>query len=290
MAQGSSKQGPRAVFIACCPDQKGIVATLSQFIFEHGGNIVDADQHTDHEAKIFSIRLEWELEGFSIPAQDLKSRIKPLAERFRMDWNLSFSNDTQRIAVWVSKQEHCLIDLLGRQHADDIRGTVELVVSNHENLRPVAEQFGIPFYCFPINAENKREQEEKERQLIAQYRIDLVVLAKYMQVLSAEFLRQLPAVINIHHSFLPAFAGANPYQRAFARGVKIIGATAHYVSEDLDEGPIIAQDVANVSHRDAVKDLVRTGKDVEKMVLARAVYLHLERRVLVYGNKTVVFD
>lgn len=290
MAQASNKQGFRAVFLASCPDQKGIVATLSRFIFDHGGNIVDSDQHTDHEAKIFAIRLEWELDEFSIPHHEVADRMRPIADRFRMQWSLSFSNAKPRMAVWVSRQDHCLIDLLGRQRAGDIRGTIELIISNHEMLRPVAEQFAVPFFCFPITPENKKEQEEKERKLIEQYRIDLVVLAKYMQVLTNDFLNALPSVINIHHSFLPAFAGANPYHRAFERGVKLIGATAHFATEDLDEGPIITQDVTHISHRDSVPDLVRKGKDLEKIVLAHAVYLHLERRVLVYGNKTVIFE
>ena len=210
MAQGT-KQGQRAIFLATCPDQKGLVATLSQFIFEAGGNIVDSDQHTDPIAKIFAIRLEWEMAGFAVPAGEIADRLRPLAERFSMRWTLSFSDDMPRIAIWAGKQDHCLIDLLGRQRAGDIRCTIDLVISNHESLRSVAEQFGVPFYCFPITSETKQAQEEKERLLVAQYRIDLVVLAKYMQVLSESLLNTLPPIINIHHSFLPAFAGANPY-------------------------------------------------------------------------------
>jgi formyltetrahydrofolate deformylase len=280
----------RAVLLACCRDQKGLVARLSQFIYERGGNIIDSDQHTDHEAGIFATRLEWELEGFSVARQDVRQSFAPLLTELGMRWSLHFTDEKPRIAIWVSKQEHCLIDLLGRQRSGDIQGSIELIVSNHEELRSIADQFHVPFRSFPITAETKGQQEHAELALLREHRIDLIVLAKYMQVLSAEFLRAAPQVINIHHSFLPAFPGANPYHRAFARGVKIIGATAHFVTEELDEGPIIDQDVCRVSHRDSPQDMIRKGKDLEKIVLARAVYLYLEHRVLVYGNKTIVFD
>ncbi len=280
----------RAILLACCPDQKGLVAKLSQFIYEHQGNIVDSDQHTDHEAGVFATRIEWELDGFGIAADAIHSRLAPLAASLQLQWTLHLRPKETPIAVFVSRQDHCLIDLLARQRSGDFGGRIALIVSNHRELAPIAAQFGVPFFYFPISAEIKAQQERDTLKLLKEHRIELVVLAKYMQVLSQDFLTALPPVINIHHSFLPAFPGASPYQRAFARGVKLIGATAHYVTQDLDEGPIIEQDVSRVSHRDAVADMIRRGKDLEKIVLARAVYLHLQSRVLVYHNKTIVFD
>lgn len=280
----------RAVLLACAPDQRGLVAKLSHFIYKHGGNIIDADQHTDHEASIFATRLEWDLSGFDLPREDIRARFANLADPLGLRWAIHFTDERPKIALWVSRQEHCLIDLLGRQRSGDIRGSIELVISNHEDLRPIAEQFKVAFHCFPIDKNNKLEQEAQELKLLQAQGIELCVLAKYMQILSPRLLGAGPPVINIHHSFLPAFPGAQPYHRAFARGVKIIGASAHYVTEELDEGPLIDQDVCRVSHRDSIEDMVRKGKDLEKIVLARAVYLHLERRVLVYGNKTIVFD
>ncbi len=284
------KPSVRAVLLACAPDQRGLVAKLSHFIYTHGGNIVDADQHTDHEAGIFATRLEWELDGFLLPRETIRDRFAPVGDALRMQWSIHFTDERPRLAIWVSKQEHCLIDLLGRQRSGDIRGSIDLVISNHQTLQPIAEQFQVAFHHFPIDTASKHSQEEKELQLLRAHNIELVVLAKYMQILSPDFFKSGMQVINIHHSFLPAFPGAQPYHRAFTRGVKIIGATAHYVTQDLDEGPIIDQDVSRVSHRDSVEDMVRKGKDLEKIVLARAVYLHLERRVLIYGNKTIVFD
>jgi formyltetrahydrofolate deformylase len=280
----------RAILLASCRDQRGVVARLSRFIYERNGNITDADQHRDPEADIFCTRLEWELDGFRVPREQIAQEFADTAQELGLAWSLHFTDIKPRLSIWVSKQDHCLIDLLGRQRSGDLRADIGLIISNHASLESIAEQFHVPFVHLPITPETKAAQEKRALELLRWHKIDLVVLAKYMQVLSPDFLEAFPQVINIHHSFLPAFPGAGPYHQAFSRGVKIIGATAHYVTQDLDEGPIIEQDVGRVSHRDSVKDLVRKGKDLEKIVLARAVYQHVERRVLVYGNKTVVFD
>ncbi len=281
--------GTTATLLISCPDQRGLVAKLSNFLYANGGNIVHADHHTDFVAGLFLTRLEWQLEGFKLPRELIGPAFGAIADPLEATWQLHFSDENLRLAVWVSRQDHCLFDLLWRQKAQEFNAEIALIISNHEALRPTAEQFGIDFHYIPISPETKQSQEVEELRLLQKYQIDLVILAKYMQVLSADFVAQFPTVINIHHSFLPAFAGANPYQRAYERGVKIIGATAHYVTADLDEGPIIEQDVVRVSHRDETADLVRKGKDLERMVLARAVRLHCQNRVLVYGNRTVVF-
>ncbi len=278
-----------ATLLITCPDQQGLVAKISNFIYANGGNIVHADHHTDFLAGLFLTRIEWQLEGFKLPRDLVAPAFAAIAEPLGATWQLHFSDVRPRIAVWVSRQDHCLFDLLWRQKAKEFNAEISLIISNHESLQSIAEQFGIAYQYLPITPDNKLEQEAKELALLQAHQIDLVVLAKYMQVLTANFVTQFPNVINIHHSFLPAFAGANPYQRAYERGVKIIGATAHYVTADLDEGPIIEQDVVRVSHRDETADLVRKGKDLERMVLARAVRLHLQNRILVYGNRTVVF-
>lgn len=280
---------PTATLLISCPDQKGLVAKIANFIYSNGGNIVHADQHTDFTAGLFLTRIEWQLAGFNLPRDLIGPAFNAIAQPLQANWRLHFSDDLPRIAIWVSRQDHCLYDLLWRQRAGELAVEIPLIISNHPHLEPIATQFGIDYHHLPITADTKAEQEAKQLALLQDYRIDLVVLAKYMQVLSAQFVEQFPQIINIHHSFLPAFAGANPYQRAFERGVKIIGATAHYVTQDLDEGPIIEQDVVRVSHRDQVEDLIRKGKDLERMVLARAVRYHLQNRVLVYGNRTVVF-
>jgi formyltetrahydrofolate deformylase len=282
-------EGTTATLLISCPDQRGLVAKLSNFLYANGGNIVHADHHTDFVAGLFLTRLEWQLEGFKLPRTLIGQAFGAIADPLEATWQLHFSDENLRLAVWVSRQDHCLFDLLWRQKAQEFKAEIALIISNHEALRPTAEQFGIDFHYIPISPETKQSQEAEELRLLQKYQIDLVILAKYMQVLSADFVAQFPTVINIHHSFLPAFAGANPYQRAYERGVKIIGATAHYVTADLDEGPIIEQDVVRVSHRDETADLVRKGKDLERMVLARAVRLHCQNRVLVYGNRTVVF-
>ncbi|MBD2070902.1 formyltetrahydrofolate deformylase [Leptolyngbya sp. FACHB-671] len=280
---------PTATLLISCPDQKGLVAKIANFIYSNGGNIIHADQHTDFAAGLFLTRIEWQLEGFNLPRDLIGPAFNAIAQPLQANWQLQFSDAVPRIAIWVSRQDHCLYDLIWRQRSGELTAEIPLVMSNHPQMEAIAQQFDIDYYHIPITKETKIEQEARQLELLHQYRIDLVVLAKYMQILSPDFIAQFPKVINIHHSFLPAFAGANPYQRAYERGVKIIGATAHYVTQDLDEGPIIEQDVVQVSHRDEVTDLIRKGKDLERIVLARAVRLHLQNRVLVYGNRTVVF-
>ena len=278
-----------ATLLISCPDQIGLVAKIANFIYANGGNIIHADQHTDFSAGLFLMRIEWQLEGFNLPRGMIEPAFAAIAKPLQASWSLHFSDTVPRLAIWVTKQDHCLLDLLWRQHGGEIRVEITLIISNHPELHSVANQFGIDFYHLPVTAETKIEQEARQLELLREYRIDLVILAKYMQVLTPDFINFFPNIINIHHSFLPAFAGANPYQRAYDRGVKIIGATAHYITADLDQGPIIEQDVVRVSHRDTVGDLIRQGKDLERVVLARAVRLHLQNRVLVYANRTVVF-
>ena len=280
-----------AILLVSCADRKGLVTAVTQFVRDHNGNILDLDQHVDAQEDIFVMRLEWDLAGFDLAPDQLAERLEVLATPYQMTWQLFYSSQPTRMVIFVSKSSHCLYDLLARTEAGELNAEVPLIVSNHPDLQPVAERFGIPFKVFPITKENKRAQEDAELQLLEQHKTDLVVMARYMQILTGEFIARFPhRIINIHHSFLPAFAGARPYHSAFSRGVKLIGATAHYATEDLDEGPIIAQDVIRVSHRDQVSDLVRKGKDVEKIVLAQAVYQHLQHKVWVYNNKTVVFD
>jgi formyltetrahydrofolate deformylase len=280
-----------ATLLISCWDQKGLVAAVSDFLYRNDGNIIHADQHTDLEEAVFLQRVEWELDGFAVSREGIEEAFRPIAERFGMTWRLRFSDEVPRVAVFVSKLAHCLYDILARWRMGEYRASVPLIISNHQDNREVAEEFGVPFHYLPVTAGAKAEQEAAAVKLLEAEDIDLVVLARYMQVLTSEFVVQYEGrIINIHHSFLPAFAGARPYHQAHERGVKIIGATAHYVTPDLDQGPIIAQDVAQVSHRDAVDDLVRKGRDLERLVLARAVDLHLRNRIVVYGNKTVVFD
>ncbi|PHM11432.1 formyltetrahydrofolate deformylase [Nostoc sp. 'Peltigera malacea cyanobiont' DB3992] len=281
---------PTATLLISCPDRRGLVAKFANFIYSNGGNIIHADQHTDFAAGLFLTRIEWQLDGFNLPREFIAPAFNAIAQPLGAKWEIRFSDTVPRIAIWVSRQDHCLFDLIWRQRAKEFVAEIPLIISNHSNLKGVAEQFNIDFQHIPINKDNKAEQEAQQLELLRQYKIDLVVLAKYMQIVSADFISQFPQIINIHHSFLPAFIGANPYHRAFERGVKIIGATAHYATADLDAGPIIEQDVVRVSHRDEVDDLVRKGKDLERIVLARAVRSHLQNRVLVYGNRTVVFE
>jgi len=278
-----------ATLLVSCPDQKGLVAKIASFIYSNGGNIIHADQHTDFEAGLFLTRIEWQLNDFNLPREVIAPAFAAIAKPLQATWQLHFSDTIPRIAIWVTKQDHCLLDLLWRQQAKELPAQVPLIISNHTQLQAIAEQFGRDFYHFPITKDNKAEQEAKQLEILNRYQIDLVVLAKYLQILSGDFIQNFPNIINIHHSFLPAFPGANPYHRAYERGVKIIGATAHYATADLDEGPIIEQDVVRISHRDNVADLIRKGKDLERLVLARAVRLHLQNRVLVYGNRTVIF-
>jgi formyltetrahydrofolate deformylase len=281
---------PTATLLVSCPDRPGLVAKIANFIYSNGGNIIHADQHTDFTAGLFLMRIEWQLEGFLLPRDVIDTAFGAIAKPIEATWQLHFSDTIPRIAIWVTKQDHCLLDLLWRHQARELPAQIALIISNHTDLEPIAQQFNLDFYQFPITKDNKLEQEAQELELLQKYQIDLIVLAKYLQILSPDFVAKFPNIINIHHSFLPAFPGANPYQRAYERGVKIIGATAHYVTADLDEGPIIEQEVVRVSHRDTVADLIRKGKDLERLVLSRAVRLHLQNRVLVYGNRTVVFS
>ena len=279
-----------AILLLSCPDQKGLVAGISNFIFQHGGNIIQADQHTSKTRKIFFMRIEWELKGFGIARNDINRTFAPLAKKFNMKWELHFTDRIPRLAIFVSRHVHCLHDLILRHRMGEFRADISVVISNHDDLRSLVEGYSIPFAHFPVTLRNKASQEIKEMALLNEAEIDLVVLARYMQILTGRFIEAYRnRTINIHHSFLPAFAGGKPYQQAYDRGVKIIGATSHYVTEDLDEGPIIAQDVIQISHRDSMEDIQLKGKDLERMVLARAVRLHLEHRILVHGIKTVVF-
>ena len=279
-----------SVLLISCPDRKGLVATVSDFIFKHNGNIVHTDEHTDSELGRFLMRVEWDNDGFDLTPQDFAPAFAPIAEKFEMQWRVAQRNDRPRMAVFVSKYDHCLADLLYRQQRGELVCDIPLIVSNHADCQKLAEFYRIPYIVIPVTKETKQQAETEQLRLLRENRIDLIVLARYMQVLSTEFIREYPnRIINIHHSFLPAFIGAKPYHQAFERGVKLIGATSHYVTEVLDDGPIIEQDVARISHRDALDDLLQKGRDLEKVVLSRGVRWHLENRVLLYGNKTVVF-
>lgn len=281
---------PTATLLISCPDGPGLVAKIANFIYANGGNIIHADQHTDFATSLFLIRIEWQLKEFNLPREVIGAAFGAIAKPLGATWQLHFSDTLPRIAIWVTKQDHCLLDLLWRYQAKELPGSIPLIISNHPYLEAIAKQFGVDFHYLPITLENKAEQEAKQLELLEKYQIDLVILAKYMQIISPAVIDKFSKIINIHHSFLPAFPGAKPYHRAYERGVKIIGATAHYVTEDLDEGPIIEQEVGRVNHQDTVADLIRKGKDLERLVLSRAVRLHLQNRVLVYGNKTVVFS
>ena len=280
-----------ATLLVSCPDQPGLVARLAQVLYGHGANILDADQHTDTQAGIFFQRIRFDLDGLRTDRTTLEHGIQEVADGLGMSFRLCYAERRKRVAIFVSRYDHCLYDLLLRHRAGELACEIPLIVSNHPDLEPVARQFDVAYRVFPITKDTKRAQEEQERALLDAEKIDLVVLARYMQVLSADFVEAWrERVINIHHSFLPAFMGARPYHHAHERGVKLIGATAHYATADLDEGPIIEQDVIRASHRDTVADLVRKGRDVERAVLSRAVRWHLDDRVLAYGNKTVVFQ
>jgi formyltetrahydrofolate deformylase len=281
-----------AILLIHCPDQQGILATVTEFLNKNRGNILYLDQHVDRQEKIFFMRVEWDLEDFTIPSDKIGEYFNTLiATPMNMNWSLHFSGDISRMALFVSKMPHCLFDILARYTAGEWDVNIPLIISNHELLEPVAERFGIEFYHFPIDSENKKEQEEREIELLKAHNIDFIVLARYMQILSENFVEQFPdRIINIHHSFLPAFSGAKPYHAAHDRGVKIIGATSHYVTSELDAGPIIEQDVTRCSHVDSINNLIRKGRDLEKIVLSQAVYKHLQRKILVYKNRTVVFN
>ena len=275
-----------------CPDKPGILAEVTDFITVNKGNIIYLDQYVDHVENIFFMRIEWELKDFLVPQEKIEDYFATLyAQKYEMNFRLYFSDTKPRMAIFVSKMSHCLFDLLARYTAGEWNVEIPLIISNHPDLQHVAERFGIPFHLFPITKETKEEQEKKEMELLAKHKITFIVLARYMQVVSEQMINAYPnRIINIHHSFLPAFVGAKPYHAAFERGVKIIGATSHYVTTELDAGPIIEQDVVRITHKDTVQDLVNKGKDLEKIVLSRAVQKHIERKVLAYKNKTVIFN
>lgn len=281
-----------AKLLLYCLDRPGILAEVTDFITVNKGNIIYLDQHVDHVENIFFMRIEWELKDFLIPQEKIEDYFETLyAQKYGMYFRLYFSDVKPRMAIFVSKMSHCLFDLLARYTAGEWNVEVSLIISNHPDLQHVAERFGIPFYLFPITKENKQEQERREMEVLAKHKVNFIVLARYMQVVSEHLINAYPnRIINIHHSFLPAFVGAKPYHAAFERGVKIIGATSHYVTTELDAGPIIEQDVVRISHKDTVNDLVNKGKDLEKIVLSRAVQKHIERKVLTYKNKTVIFS
>lgn len=275
-----------------CPDKPGILAEVTDFITVNKGNIIYLDQYVDHVENIFFMRIEWELKDFLVPQEKIEDYFRTLyGQKYEMDFRLYFSDVKPRMAIFVSKLSHCLFDMLARYTAGEWNVEIPLIISNHPDLQHVAERFGIPFYLFPITKETKEEQERKEMELLAKHKITFIVLARYMQVISEQMINAYPnKIINIHHSFLPAFVGAKPYHAAFQRGVKIIGATSHYVTTELDAGPIVEQDVVRITHKDAIEDLVNKGKDLEKIVLSRAVQKHIERKVLAYKNKTVIFS
>jgi formyltetrahydrofolate deformylase len=281
-----------AILLMHCKDQKGIVADVTEFINNNQGNIITLDEHVDRLDKIFYMRIEWELNGFLIPQEKIADFFSTLiAAKFNMTWNIYFSDQKPRMALFVSKLSHCLYDILSRFHSGEWDVDIPLIISNHKDLEPVSKQFGIDFHLVEKNGHNREDAERRELELLEKHNITFVVLARYMQVISENFIAHYPnKIINIHHSFLPAFPGAKPYHSAYQRGVKIIGATSHYVTSDLDSGPIIDQDIVRITHRDSIDRLIMKGKDVEKLVLSRAILMHLQRRILVYNNRTVVFN
>jgi len=281
-----------AIILVYCPDRKGIIARVTEFLSKNSGNIIYLEQHVDRQNKIFFMRIEWELDSFLIPKNEIAEYFgSHIAIKYDMTWRLYFSDQRPRMAIFVSKLTHCLFDILSRYQAGEWNVEIPLIISNHETIEPVANRFDIDFKYSPRSGDKKKEQEEKDILILEKYKIDFVVLARYMQILSEDFVNNYPnKIINIHHSFLPAFPGAKPYHSAHAKGVKIIGATSHYVTTELDAGPIIEQDVTRISHTDSVQDLVRKGQDLEKIVLSRAVFAHLQRKIMVYQNRTIVFS
>jgi formyltetrahydrofolate deformylase len=281
-----------AILLLHCPDKQGLLALVTEFINKNNGNILYLDQHVDREEKLFYMRVEWQLDNFTIPKEKVSDYFDTLlAQKYEMTYDIHFSEEKPRMAIFVSKMSHCLFDLLARYSAGEWDVEIPLIISNHPDMKPVADGFGIEYHHFVINKENKAEQEAKELALLKEHNVDFIVLARYMQIISDDFITHYPhKIINIHHSFLPAFVGAKPYHAAHERGVKIIGATSHYVTPELDAGPIIKQDVARISHKDTVKDLIAKGRDLEKIVLSKAVNKHIDRKILVYNNRTVVFS
>ena len=281
-----------AILLMHCPDSQGIVAKVTEFLDNNNGNIIYLDQHVDHQEKVFFMRIEWELEKFLIPRDKIADFFgTQIAVKYGMTWNIYFNDKKPRMAIFVSKMSHCLYDLLSRVQSGEWDVEVPLIISNHQDMEHVARQFDIPFYVFPVTEDNKAEVEKKELKLLSEFKVNFVVLARYMQIISPDFIKLYTnKIINIHHSFLPAFPGAKPYHSAYKRGVKVIGATSHYVTTELDAGPIIEQSVTRISHKDTINKLISKGKDLEKIVLSTAVLLHLQRRILVYNNRTVVFS
>jgi formyltetrahydrofolate deformylase len=280
-----------AILLVQCADRRGLDAAIADFIYQHDGNILHFEEHQVGEKGFYLARVEWDLTDFRIDVKDFPQKFAPVAEKFAMQWRLALGTYRPRVAILVSKYDHCLVDLLYRQRNGELACEIPLIISNHAEARRHADFHGIPYYVIPVTKENKPQAEQQELELLRKNNIDLIVLARYMQVLSTEFIRHFPQqIINIHHSFLPAFVGAKPHHQAYERGVKLIGATAHYVTEVLDDGPIIDQGVARISHRDTLEDLVEKGRDMERVALSRAVRWHIENRILLYGNKTVIFE
>lgn len=275
-----------------CPDQRGIEASIADFIFRANGNILHADDHQDREQNLFLMRVEWDLDGFTVDMREFAAAFQPIADRFHMQWRVALSANRPRVAILVSKYMHCLVDLLYRHETGELACDIPLLIANHSEAQRWADFYKIPLHIIPVTKETKPEAERQQVRLLREHGVDLVILARYMQILSRDFIAAYPShrIINIHHSFLPAFMGGHPHQRAFERGVKLIGATSHYVTEMLDDGPIIEQDVVRISHRDTLDDLIQKGRDLERAVLSRAVRWHIENRILLYGNKTVIFD
>ncbi|MFQ5736938.1 MAG: formyltetrahydrofolate deformylase [Thermodesulfobacteriota bacterium] len=280
-----------AILLIQSPDRRGLVASVTEFLFANEGNIIDLDQHVDKQRQTFYMRVEWDLDAFTIPRERIGEAFAgAVADRFAMQWKLHFSDARPRMAIFVSKLPHCLYDILSRCQSGEWQVEVPLIISNHPDLEPVAKSFGMDYHTLPVTKENKREQERRQFALLDEHKVDFIVLARYMQILSPEFTERYPGrIINIHHAFLPAFPGARPYHSAYERGVKVIGATSHYVTPELDAGPIIEQDVVHVTHKDDVEELVRKGRDLEKIVLSRAVWYHLQRKILISGNRTILF-
>ena len=281
-----------AIMLIYCPDEKGIILSVTNYISRNNGNIVDLDQHVDSEQKIFFMRVEWTLSDFNIPRENIGAHFgSEVAQKYQMQYTIHFRDEKIRMALMVSKMDHCFNDILSRYKSGEWNVEIPLIISNHPDMEETANRFGIPYHYIPVSKQTKVEQEKKQLQLLSDHNIDFVVLARYMQILSENFIKDYSnRIINIHHSFLPAFPGAKPYHSAHERGVKIIGATSHYVTKELDAGPIIAQSTANISHKDRVEDLVRKGRDIEKVVLSRAIWYHVNRRILSYGNRTIIFD
>lgn len=281
-----------AILLVSCPDQRGIEASIADFIFRANGNILHADDHQDREQSLFLMRVEWDLDGFAVDMRKFAAAFQPIADRFHMQWRVALSANRPRVAILVSKYMHCLVDLLYRHETGELACDIPLLIANHSDAQRWADFYKIPLHIIPVTKETKPEAERQQVRLLREHGVDLVILARYMQILSRDFIAAYPShrIINIHHSFLPAFMGGHPHQRAFERGVKLIGATSHYVTEMLDDGPIIEQDVVRISHRDTLDDLIQKGRDLERAVLSRAVRWHIENRILLYGNKTVIFD